>query len=134
MSAGAITLPWGDGEHTFSLPLGQLRELQDKTGIGPLPLLRRVMEGTWLVDDLRETIRLGLIGGGMAPTAALTLVARYVERRPWTESVPLAQAILAAALFAPIEEGSPGKAAGPEGASETTTAVSPSGAFSASAP
>lgn len=94
---GQITIPFGDGRHPFALPLGQVRELQEKTGgIGPLMLLRRIQGGSWLIDDLRETIRLGLIGGGMAPVEALKLVERYCDARPPAEYAPSAHAVLLA--------------------------------------
>jgi hypothetical protein len=95
----SVTLAWGDGEHRFRLPIGQLRELQEKTQLGPLALLRRVLDGGWRLDDLRETIRLGLIGGGMAPVDALGLVARYVDGRPLTESVLPAYRVLQAVIY-----------------------------------
>lgn len=103
-----LTVPWADGEHTFRLPIGQLRELQEKTDCGPMELLRRTANGTWRVDDVRETVRLGLIGGGMDPLRALGLVMRYVDPpRPLAESVPLAQAILSVLLFGADDEDSP---------------------------
>lgn len=105
MSADAsTTFEWADGEHTFRLAIGQLRELQDKTGTGPFALLRRLMDGTWKVDDLREIIRLGLIGGGMKPLEALGLVKNYVEGRPLMESLVPAKAIMTAALFGDPED------------------------------
>jgi hypothetical protein len=100
MSADASkTFEWADGEYKFRLSIGQLRELQDKTGVGPYALLSRVIDGTWKVDDLREVIRLGLIGGGLEPLKALSLVKNYVEGRPLMESLTPVKVILAAALF-----------------------------------
>ncbi len=76
-------------------------ELQEKTDAGPLAVLLRLHGHDWRVQDVRETIRLGLIGGGKTPPQALALVARYVDRRPLLESVPVAQDILAAGLAQP---------------------------------
>lgn len=99
MSADAsVTFDWGDGEHRFRLAIGQLRELQDKIGVGPFALYSRIDLGTWMVDDLRETIRLGLIGGGAKPAEALALVRHYVDDRPLMESVDPARTIIGAAL------------------------------------
>jgi hypothetical protein len=106
---GELETDWADGRQKFRLAIGQLRELQEKTDCGPMELLKRLLGGTWRLDDVRETIRLGLVGGGMASTAALKLVARYVDDAPLAESVPLAQAILSVLLFG-SEEDSPGKA------------------------
>lgn len=115
----SVTIAFGDGEYVFRLALGQLRELQEKTDAGPAHLLDRLRAGLWRVDDVRETIRLGLIGGGMAPAEALKRTVRYVDERPWLESVPVAMAALIAALVGAGEEDQPGK---PEPAGETGTA------------
>ena len=115
--AAAVEIDWADGTHAFRLAIGQLVELQEKTGVGPMALWRRLVESEWRVGDLRETIRLGLIGGGAAPSAALTLVRDYVEARPLVESVPVAIAILAAALY-----GAPDEPVGKETAPPAATA------------
>lgn len=100
---GTLTLTWGDGEHTFRLPIGQLEEHGEKLGRGPLAVLRRLDSGDWEPREIFETIRLGLIGGGMAPTDALTLARRYCLDRPLAESLPIATAVLGAALFGVAE-------------------------------
>ena len=86
-TTAAMVLLWGDGEYRFRLGIKEIRELQEKTGVGPHALLRRVVAGDWRVDDLRETIRVGLIGGGLEPTKAMVAVLRYVDDRPLLESV-----------------------------------------------
>lgn len=97
--SGQISFAWADGEHTFALKIGQLIELQEKCDAGPPVVLARLESGAWRVSDVRETIRLGLIGGGASPTDALKLTIRYVDERPLGESSLVAQLILAAALF-----------------------------------
>ena len=99
-----VTLTWGDGEYRFRLAIGQLRELQEKTDAGPLELFRRMEAGTWRIDDLIHTIRLGLIGGGMEPVPALRLTRTYAEDRPPLESVLYAQAILWASIAGAPDE------------------------------
>lgn len=100
MRTGEIELAWGDGQHAFRLAaIGHIRELQAKTGCGPLELLRRYGAGTWRLDDVREAIRIGLIGGGKKPTEATALVERYVDARPLAESVPVAQAVVMVMLY-----------------------------------
>lgn len=106
---GGITAPFGDGDQTFRLALAQLLELQEKADAGPMELLARLRGISWRVQDVRETVRLGLIGGGMSPPDALRLVQRYVDGRPLLESVPIAALVLMAALQGP-EEIAPGKA------------------------
>lgn len=105
----SVEVVWGDGPHRFRLPLGQLRELQDKCNAGPQEILGRLSGSTWRVDDVRETIRLGLIGGGMKPTEAYILTSRYVDDQPLLENVPVAQSVLLAALVGsePLPEGKP---------------------------
>lgn len=107
---GSVELNWADGSHRFRLPIGQLRELQEKCNAGPMEILNRLILKTWRVDDVRETIRLALIGGGMVPDKALALTIRYVEARPWFENVPIAQAILMAAVIG-VPGDQPGKPA-----------------------
>ncbi|WP_375458888.1 gene transfer agent family protein [uncultured Enterovirga sp.] len=112
-SDGSITLLWGDGEHRFRLAIGQLRELQTKCNAGPLEILDRLANRTWRIDDARETIRLGLIGGGMEPIAALERVLNYVDARPPMESLQTAQAVLIAAIIGvPDDPVGQGKAEG----------------------
>lgn len=58
----------------------------------------RNIGGDWRVDDVRETIRLGLIGGGLTPSDAFLLVASYVDARPLHENVGIAASILMHAI------------------------------------
>ena len=113
MSADAsLTMAWGDGEHRFRLAIGQLRELQEKCNAGPAEIFQRLLDRTWRVDDLREVLRLGLIGGGMKPAEALVLVKRYVDERPLLENVGPALQVLTAALVGP-EDIASGKVGAP---------------------
>lgn len=74
---------WEGGEHPFALGIGELRALQSATGVGPLFLLGRITGSQWLVDDIIETVRLGLIGGGMTPVDAKKLTDRvFTENTP----------------------------------------------------
>lgn len=119
----ALTLSFGDGEYLFDLKLPQLAELQEKRGVGVFKLYGRVLQGRYLFDgqvvgvavegeayaeDLYETIRLGLIGGGRGvvdgvevAVSALTaklLVERYCHAAPLRESWSTAAAILGARI------------------------------------
>lgn len=102
--SGKITLNWGDGEHIFRLRIGELIELQEKCDAGPAFILERLATSRWKVQDIRETIRLGLVGGGLEPIKALTLVKRYVDERPLQENVNHAYVIVAAAIVGAEEE------------------------------
>jgi len=127
--AANIDIVWGDGEHVFRLAIGQLRELQEKCNAGPAEIYRRLSLGTWRLEDIRETLRLGLIGGGMKPPEATKLVGRYVDERPLMESIQPAQLVLMAVLTGAPDEplGKPKPAKDETGAAApTTTAASPS--------
>lgn len=109
---------FGDGTYTFRLPLGQLEELQEKTGVGPFKLAQRMLSGEWAPRDVYETLRLGLIGGGTKSTDALALIRRYgQEEGLWLRNVDLAQRVIWAALAGAPEE-QPGKDDAPEAAME----------------
>lgn len=76
-----VSIFFVDGEHLFKLPLRQIAELEEKCGgydhggaIGAI--FQRVFSGQYRVNDLIETIRLGLIGGGMSQLDAKTMVDR----------------------------------------------------------
>jgi Phage tail tube protein, GTA-gp10 len=97
---GEVELTWGDGEHKFNIArLKCLLELEEKCGVGVFEIYQRILNGKWKINDLRETLRLGLIGGGMTPDKALRLINRYCDDQPWVESILPAQAILGAAMF-----------------------------------
>jgi len=95
----SVDLDFGDGKYTFHLDIPRLKELQEKTGSGPPEVLSRLAEGRARIDDVRESIRLGLIGGGAAPLAAKALVERYVDERPLIEGIAYATLILGAAII-----------------------------------
>lgn len=112
--SGRIRLNWGDGEHVFRLRIGELIELQEKCDAGPSHVMERLATNRWKVEDIREPIRLGLIGGGLDAGKALTLVKRYVDdfdRTPLQESVHFAYAIIGAAVVG-AEDESLGKSEG----------------------
>lgn len=93
MTAAVLKIPFADGTYPFRLGAGEARELQRITDCGPLELYRRLLAGNWRVDDVTETIRLGLIGARkkghralvrdveveITDSKAIALVAQYVE-------------------------------------------------------
>lgn len=110
-----IEAEFADAKYIFRLTAtGSWPELQEKTGVGPLALYRRLLSGGWLLSDIREPIRLALIGGGMAPIPAKNLVERYVDVRPLAENVGLALKIIEASVFGlkPAIDGAPTEVAG----------------------
>ncbi len=125
----AVRLDWADGEYAFRLGLGEIEELQEKCDCGPYVILQALAGGTWRIAMIRETLRLGLVGGGMAAPAALKLIRRYVDDKPWAHNVAHATAVLQAAVLGAPDGEQPGKAgaarAGVESISPTESSPSP---------
>ncbi|QFT69604.1 hypothetical protein FIU93_22655 [Labrenzia sp. THAF35] len=115
MRDAKIDLTWADDDYTFRLGWGELVELQEKCDAGPYVILNRMQNSTWLVEDISNVIRLGLIGGGLEPVKALRLVRQYVEARPPVENLLHAIGILSAGLLG-AEDEQPGE---PETEDET---------------
>jgi len=97
---GAIEVAFGDGEYTFRLGLGELEELERKCDLGVFQIAGRLSPDARQARlvEIREVIRLGLIGGGMKPVDAMAKVARYVDERPLDESRDVAYAVVLAGL------------------------------------
>jgi hypothetical protein len=132
-----VTLPFADGEYVFKLPVGQLVELQGKCGnVGVSQIFARLVSArfrdtqsgavvfnpltaTFFYEDVAETIRLALIGGGeglvdgkpvqVTPTLALKLVRDYVHARPLQESWTTAVAVLSAFMIGYTDPDKPEK-------------------------
>lgn len=134
----SLEVDFGDGTYRFRLGYRELMELQEKCDAGPTWILQRLAAPNaenrgWRVEDIANIIRLGLIGGGMAPTDALRFVRTYVEGRPLIESLLPAQTILSVALVgAPDEEKKSAEKATPSttspgasGGSEPSSAPAP---------
>ena len=107
-----VTLTWGDGTYPFALKGAQIEELERQCGkIGIGAIFQRIALGTYFWRDVRETIRLGLIGGGMGAVEALRKVDTYidapVEAGP-NSPVMVAKAVLGA-VFVGLEHISPGE-------------------------
>lgn len=122
----AVDITWAGGEHAFLLTIDLLRALQGKCDAGPHFILERLSTRRWLVEDVIETIRLGLEGGGAPKEVARKLVQRHVEDRPLTESVMTAQAILIASLFG-SEDDAPGEGKAGEVSQSATRSRAESG-------
>lgn len=74
------TFVWSGGEHPFFLRIAEFRALQQACDAGPAWVMGRLASQQWRVEDVVETIRLGLIGGGMPQAEAMHLVERHVEQ------------------------------------------------------
>lgn len=116
----SLTRSFGDGDYTFRLSWGELIKLQEENDAGPFVIYKRLMVGLWTMQDISNTIRWGLIGGGQTPEKALALVRTYVESRPPIESLPLAQGIIGTAIQGAKDE-KPGEAEGEATGEGSTT-------------
>ncbi len=97
---GAVELDWADGSYTFRLGLAEIEELEEKRDISIFTLAARLSPQIRAprLADMREVLRLGLIGGGSKPVDALALVRRYLEERPLDESRDVAYAVTMAGV------------------------------------
>lgn len=122
--AGEITLPFGTEERIFRLGIDQWRKVQERCDAGPPEILARLgplvrglrgglgftqllaggMLGTWRIDDMREVILQGLIGGGMSPTEAGVLVRAEFDGKLSFEFAPLAYLVAERSLTPPEDE------------------------------
>lgn len=109
MSRGAeVTLPFGGEDRLFRMPLGRMRAVQEKCDAGPPELLTRYVAKTWRVDDVREPILQGLIGGGLAPHEAQRIVETAMDGLPMMQFVAIAQAVVLAFLIG-VDDEEPGE-------------------------
>lgn len=147
MIVTALELEFADGEYSFDLKLPQMDELQEKRGCGIFALYGRITRGRHMFgdvavadpaageaydQDLFETIRLALIGGGKGIVndqvvrvdagKARKLVERYCHTAPLKDSWAIAAAILGARIMG---YNAPGEAeAGQAPASDQTGSAS----------
>jgi len=81
--AAEVTLEWADSEYLFALKAKQIEELEHICGEGIGRICMRVFNKVdYSYKHLRETIRLGLIGGGTDAVTAKRLVETYVDGAP----------------------------------------------------
>lgn len=92
-----VQVDFGDGEYLFRLTVKQIIELEEKCGAAFAVIHARLWNGVYTANDVIETIRLGLIGGGTDPVQALKLTERY--GMPFKYSYPVARAVIGAAMW-----------------------------------
>lgn len=100
----AIILRWPGGEHAFRLGIEELRVIQQKTDCGPEHILRKIEHGWWTVDELREVLRNGLIGGGMKPVDAMKAVDKAFDDAPAISFKVPAMEVMSTYLFGPEDD------------------------------
>lgn len=85
-----ITRFLGDGEKPLALDDNAILELERLSSMGIGAIYLRLVRMEFRLNDLIETLRLALIGGGMSPADAFQITNSYVRNRPIAESYPLA--------------------------------------------
>lgn len=119
----------------FQLRIGEIGELERLCGAGLGEIMVRLSAHRFYLADIRETIRLGLEGGGESEPAATALVMRNVDPTPIGEHLQLAADILSAAVTGvPVEAPGKDRAAGSDDAPETSPPSTPLEPGSASRP
>lgn len=123
-----VSLDWADGTYPFALKIDQLAELQDECDAGPWYIQWSLQVAVFAASSgmappkdmspayVVETIRLGLIGGGMSAIEALKKVRAYVGPGQLHENISTAYAIIGAALQG-VPEDEPEK---PQAGKQTT--------------
>lgn len=103
MSApGTCVITWANGDDTFCLSkVGLILDLEDKCKAAFSVIMARLENGTWYLSDVREVIRLGLIGGGADPAKAAAAVKNHVDlnENGIAPSVLVAYAVIRTAMF-----------------------------------
>lgn len=148
-TVGRVSISWRNGDDEFSIaPIKNVMLLEEKCGAGIYEIAGRLasvlqhaalkqLGGRAYANDVRETIRLGLMGGGKLPEEANKIVADCVDGWPLAHSTIVAYKILEAYLV-----GVPGDPLGKPEAGEAktgqvsmqTTAASSAAESTASAP
>ncbi|MET4307942.1 gene transfer agent family protein [Bradyrhizobium sp. RT4b] len=126
--SGSIELIWGSGPQIFKFGLGQFRALQENVNrrrlaigaplLGPMDLVEALKAKNVWPDDLRDILRIGLIGGGMPARDAHLEMAQSFDDTPPVEHIKPALAVLLAGLVGPPT------AAGDDDAKKKTIAAS----------
>ena len=121
-----IVLEFLDGEeYVFRLAWGQWIRIQESRAAGPFVVFQRLHGDAWLVEDIRDVIRCGFVGGGMDEIRARKLVRDYVETAPPLASLELAKQIATAGMLgAPDGEVLEKKQEAPTESTTSTTAES----------
>lgn len=132
---GSITISWRNGEDEFCI--AQFKSvclLQEKCGCGIYEIAARLnsvllaavqsrLGGNARVEDVRETIRIGLMGGGKSPEEANRIIATCVDGQPLAHSVLVAYKVIEAYLIGVPDDplGKPAAAEAATGPTSSTT-------------
>lgn len=118
---GSIELKWGGDLRKFRLDIDHLLALQDKRDAGPQEIANRFRLQTWRVQDVQETLRLALMGGGMEAKLAQRLVDEQAKPGKLASSALTAFAVIMSAI-----QGDENDPVGKETAAQETPGVTDS--------
>lgn len=149
MPVGSVSISWRNGDDEFCIAqVKTVIALEEKCGCGVYEIAGRLQSvlahaeagqigGRAYLNDIREVIRLGLIGGGKEPEVANKIVATNVDGYPLAHSVLVANKIVEAYLIG-VPDDPVGKTVAPEAKtdqdSSTKTVASDAQPSTASAP
>jgi hypothetical protein len=134
---GKITLnDWGKPVE-FRLGIGECEQLQETINrpraagglpvVGPSAMFKLMATGDAWPHEVREVLRLGLVGAGMKSDRALVLIKRHVEPPgKFVEACAMACAVLGAALYG-VPDDPVGKEPTPAGEPDPAATTSQSG-------
>lgn len=107
--AHPLQLEYGGKPRSFLLRIGELRELQRECdNRGPLSVLSRLITPEWTVDEVYQTIRLGLIGGGASQFDAKRIADYYcANKADWQNNALVAGLILRHSVIGEVVENDP---------------------------
>lgn len=118
-----VRVAWRGGEHDMALGIGEILVLEPTCHAGLAAIFQRLTTGSWGVQDVRETIRLGLIGAGMPDAEALQLIKACVDNHPngYAPSCIIASKVLEAAIIGVTDDNEFAAAPGKSPAAEAST-------------
>lgn len=117
MSGSAeVTKFFGEADFRFALTIGVAQQLEEVRGeslrrqgfdpghAGLMAIQGRLSAGMFLIADIKQTLRLGLVGAGMDPEDAARLVDRHVISGYLVKAAMIAGDVLDAALSGAVDD------------------------------
>lgn len=119
----AVYADFGPRRVKLQLNIAEIGELERACGAGIAEILIRFAMARFTIGDVRETIRYGLIGGGMARGEADALIAHVIDESPLQTHVGIAEELVRASVYGveSAREPEPGNSEGEGSASSATS-------------
>lgn len=100
-----ITRFFGDAEYEFHIGVDEAMEWERAQSKSLYRSFQEFTSGSFFLKDAKEVLRIGLIGGGMEPVKAFSLVEAYLGKPKFEGSIKLAIELLQDAF---IDDSEPG--------------------------